>query len=112
VLGGVITTGISWRGIFLVNLPVGVAALAITRWRVDESKTTHAARPDWAGFLTLTAGLVSLVYALIRAGEIAWGDTGVIICLALAAVFLAAFVLVEHCSVSRRSEVGWLPRSR
>ena len=42
VLGGVITTGISWRGIFLVNLPVGVAALAITRWRVDESKTPHA----------------------------------------------------------------------
>jgi predicted MFS family arabinose efflux permease len=62
---------------------------------VDESKTQHAARPDWAGFLTLTAGLVSLVYGLIRAGEIAWSDTGVIICLVLAAVFLAAFVVVE-----------------
>ena len=42
VLGGVITTGISWRGIFLVNLPVGVAALVVTRWQVDESKTPHA----------------------------------------------------------------------
>jgi EmrB/QacA subfamily drug resistance transporter len=96
VLGGVITTGISWRGIFLVNLPIGVAALAVTRWRVDESKTPHAARPDWAGFATLTAGLVSLVYGLIRAGEIAWSDTGVIICLALAVVFLGAFVAVEQ----------------
>jgi EmrB/QacA subfamily drug resistance transporter len=96
VLGGVITTGISWRGIFLVNLPVGIAALVVTRSRVDESKTPHAARPDWAGFVTLTAGLVSLVYGLIRAGEIAWSDTGVIVCLVLAAVFLVAFGAVER----------------
>jgi predicted MFS family arabinose efflux permease len=96
VLGGVITSGISWRGIFLVNLPIGVAALAITRWRVDESKTPHAARPDWAGFATLTAGLVSLTYGLIRAGETAWSDTGVVTCLALAAVLLGVFVAVER----------------
>jgi EmrB/QacA subfamily drug resistance transporter len=96
VLGGLITSGISWRGIFLVNLPVGVAALVVTRRSVDESKTPHAAAPDWAGFLTLTAGLVSLVYGLIRAGEIAWSDTGVIICLVLAAVFGVAFVFIER----------------
>jgi EmrB/QacA subfamily drug resistance transporter len=96
VLGGIITDGISWRGIFLVNLPVGIAALVITRLKVDESKTPHASRPDWAGFITLTAGLVSLVYGLIRAGEITWSDPGVAICLALAVVFLAAFVAVER----------------
>ncbi len=96
VLGGIITTAISWRGIFLVNLPVGVAALVVTRAEVEESKTPNAARPDWAGFAFLTAGLVSLVYGLIRAGEIAWGNTGVAICLALAVVFLGAFVAVEH----------------
>src|ERR1700727_1484966 len=79
VLGGVITTGISWRASFLVNLPVGVPALAITRWRVDESKTSNAARPDWAGFGTLTAGLVSLVYGLFPAGAVARGDTGGVI---------------------------------
>jgi EmrB/QacA subfamily drug resistance transporter len=96
VLGGLITDGISWRGIFLVNLPVGVAALVVTRWQVDESKTPHASRPDWAGFVTLTAGLISLVYGLIRAGEMVWSDTGVVICLALAAVFFAAFVALER----------------
>ena len=96
VLGGVITTGVSWRGIFLVNLPIGIAALAITRWKVDESRTPHASRPDWAGFALLTAGLVSLVYGLIRAGELGWGDTGVTVCLVLAAVILGGFVLVEH----------------
>jgi hypothetical protein len=82
-------------GIFLVNLPLGVAVLAVTRWKVDESRAPRAGRPDWAGFLTLTAGLVALVYGLIRAGETSWNDTGVIICMCLAAVFLPAFVFIE-----------------
>ncbi len=96
LLGGVITTEINWRGIFLVNLPFGVAALAITRRRVEESMTPNSAQPDWGGFATLTAGLVSLVYGLIRAGEMAWSDTGVVICLVLAAIFFVAFVAAER----------------
>jgi EmrB/QacA subfamily drug resistance transporter len=96
VLGGLIVQEWSWRGIFLVNVPVGIAAVAITYWRVEESRSPHAARPDWAGFATLTAGLVSLVYGLIRAGERSWTDTGVIICLALAVVFLTAFIFTER----------------
>ena len=96
VLGGLITSGINWRGIFLVNLPVGVAALVVTRWQVDEYKTPHAGRTDWGGFVTLTAGLSSLVYGLIRAGELAWSDTGVEICFALAVVFFVAFVALER----------------
>lgn len=95
ILGGAITSGISWRGIFLVNIPIGIAALVVTRWKLDESKTPQAAGPDWAGFALLTGGLVSLVYGLIRAGEISWGDTGVVVCFCLAAVFLTAFILVE-----------------
>ena len=78
VLGGVITSGINWRGIFLVNIPIGVVAIVITLLQVDESKTPYATRPDWAGFVVLTAGLVSLVYGLIRASEISWSDTGVV----------------------------------
>jgi EmrB/QacA subfamily drug resistance transporter len=96
VLGGVITTGISWRGIFLVNLPVGVGALVVTRWKMDESKTPHASRPDWAGFVTLTAGLITLVYGLIRAGESGWSDVGVDSCFALAVVFFVVFLALER----------------
>ena len=95
VLGGVITSDLNWRGIFLVNIPIGVVAIGITVLRVDESKTPYASRPDWAGFVILTAGLVSLVYGLIRASEISWSDTGVEVCLALAVIFLGAFVIVE-----------------
>src|SRR6202451_1207521 len=50
ILGGVITTGISWRGIFLVNIPFGIAAIIITVTKVEESRTPQASRPDWAGF--------------------------------------------------------------
>ena len=48
VLGGAITSGLSWRWIFFVNVPIGVWALAVT-FRVDESKLAHAHAPDWAG---------------------------------------------------------------
>ncbi len=96
ILGGLITTGINWRGIFLVNLPIGVAAIFVTLWSVDESRSPHATRPDWTGFVVLTLALVSLVYGLIRASENSWSNTGVIACLCLAGVLTIAFVVVER----------------
>jgi EmrB/QacA subfamily drug resistance transporter len=95
ILGGLLTTGISWRAIFLVNVPIGVAAVAVAVWRVQESRPPHAQRPDWAGVAVLTSGLVGLVYGLIRASEISWSDGGVGISLACGAVLLVAFVVVE-----------------
>ncbi|MGW3974462.1 MFS transporter [Streptomyces ardesiacus] len=95
LLGGVLTSGVSWRTIFWVNLPIGLAALAITRWKVSESREPDAGPPDWAGFATLTAGLVSLVYGLIRAGQHSWSERGVISCLCLAAALIAAFLVIE-----------------
>ncbi|HVT67536.1 MAG TPA: MFS transporter, partial [Trebonia sp.] len=95
VLGGVITTDWNWRGIFLVNVPIGVLALAVTVWRVEESKSPRPAPPDWAGFVLLTAGLFGLVYGLIRAGENSWSETGVIVSLAAGAALLAAFGVAE-----------------
>jgi EmrB/QacA subfamily drug resistance transporter len=95
MLGGLIVTEWSWRGIFLVNVPVGVLAIAVTLWQVEESRSPHAPRLDWAGFGLLTAGLVSLVYGLIRASESSWSDTGVVICLAVGVAALALFVIVE-----------------
>ena len=96
VLGGVITTNWSWRGIFLVNVPIGILAVALTAWQVEESKSDHPTPPDWAGFALLTTGLVSLIYGLIRAGENGWSDTGVIACLAIAAAALAGFIAAER----------------
>jgi len=96
VLGGIITTGWSWRGIFFVNVPVGVAAMAVTVWRVAESRDPGRGGVDLPGFALFTGALVALVYGLIRAGEQGWGDAGVAICLGSAAVLLAAFVAAER----------------
>lgn len=63
--------------------------------RIDESRSPHPGRPDWGGFATLTVGLVALVYALIRAGQVGWSDERVWVCFVIAAVALAAFVAVE-----------------
>src|ERR1700728_5017938 len=95
VLGGVITTEWDWRGIFLVNVPVGVFAVVVTVLRVEESRSPHPTPPDWAGFVLFTAALVSLIYALIRAGENSWSDAGVIACLAAGVVLLVAFGVTE-----------------
>lgn len=95
LLGGALTSGLSWRWIFLVNLPIGVAAVVITFLKVAESKAEHARRPDWAGFALFTVALSSLVYGLIESNQRSFTDGLVIGCLVAAAVLLAAFIAVE-----------------
>jgi EmrB/QacA subfamily drug resistance transporter len=106
ILGGIITTGISWRGIFLVSVPIGVVALAVTWWRVDESRAPHPGRPDWIGFALLTSGLVGVVYGLIRASETSWSDSGVVISLVLGAVLLVAFGVAEATVANPMFDLG------
>ncbi len=95
VLGGALTSGLSWRWIFFVNVPIGVFALIVTLREVAESKAPVAHRPDWLGFVTFTLGLTALVYGLIRSHPDGWGSTTVVGSLAAAVILLAVFVLVE-----------------
>jgi EmrB/QacA subfamily drug resistance transporter len=95
LLGGLLTTGISWRWIFFVNAPIGVAAVIITLLRVAESRASQANRPDWAGFALFTLGLSSLIYALIESNERSFTNSLVLGCFAAAGALLIVFVLVE-----------------
>ena len=94
ILGGVITSGISWRGTFLINVPIGAAAIAIVALRVDEVHGSRARHLDLPGFLLFTAGLGSLVFGLIRLGEDS-GDQVALGWLAAGTLLLAGFVAVE-----------------
>ena len=95
LLGGVLTSGLSWRWIFFVNLPIGIVATAIAVTKVAESRAPRASRPDWAGFALFTVALSSLVYGLIESNQRSFTDGLVLGCFAAAAVLLAAFVIVE-----------------
>jgi MFS family permease len=98
LIGGVLTSGLSWRWIFFVNVPIGIAAVALTTTRVAESRSPRATGPDWAGFVIFTAALASLVYGLIESNQRSFTDRLVLGCLAAAAVLLAVFLIVERRS--------------
>ncbi|MDE3131124.1 MAG: MFS transporter, partial [Acidobacteriota bacterium] len=96
VLGGAITSGLTWRWIFFVNVPIGIAALFITlRW-VEESKLADAPRPDVPGFISFSLALAGLVFGLIRSQAEGWGSLQVLGSLIAAAVLLIAFVVIER----------------
>ena len=96
VVGGLLTSGISWRWIFFVNLPIGIVALLVTLRMVDESRNPFAKRPDVVGFATFSSGLAALTFGLIRSAPDGWGSTTVVAALAAAATLLTAFVVAER----------------
>ncbi|MGA2321703.1 MAG: MFS transporter [Solirubrobacteraceae bacterium] len=100
VLGGVITSGIGWKWIFFVNVPIGAIAVFVTLTQVADSRDPNAKGVDWAGLLTFSASLFLLVYALVQGNEKGWGSTEIVSLLIAAALLLVAFVLVEQ--VQRR----------
>jgi EmrB/QacA subfamily drug resistance transporter len=97
LLGGVLTTWLSWHWVFLVNVPVGLAAAALTPRMVPPVPATAADRSlDLPGALSAVGGLVALVYAVSHAGDDGWGSTPTIVGLGIAAVALTAFVTIER----------------
>ena len=105
VLGGVLTS-ISWRWIFLVNLPIGAFALLVTLTKVAESRNPFAKRPDFVGFVTFSGGLAALTFGLIRSNDDGWASTTVIASFVTAAVLLVAFVVAELVQREPMLELG------
>jgi len=99
VLGGVLTTALSWPWIFFVNVPVGIAVFVLSLRFVPESKDEHAHKSfDIAGAVTVTAGLLALVYGIVKAQEKGWTSLHTGGFFALAVVLLVAFVVIERRS--------------
>jgi EmrB/QacA subfamily drug resistance transporter len=96
LIGGPLVDGPGWEWIFFINIPLGLAALALSPRLLRESRAELTRRSyDPAGALTITAALVLLVYALVEAPDVGWGDVQTILLVAGSAVLLAAFALIE-----------------
>ena len=94
VLGGVITEWLSWRWVLFINVPIGIAVVAVAPLFVAE--TPHqTGRFDLAGAVTSTAGVASLVYGFVRAAANGWGDHLTLAAFGAAAVLLAGFLAIE-----------------
>jgi EmrB/QacA subfamily drug resistance transporter len=92
LLGGVLTDLLSWEWIFFVNVPVGITALVLAPFLIDESRDATADSYDLPGAVLVTSGLVTLVYAITQANNYGWGSLTTIGLFAAAAALLAAFV--------------------
>jgi EmrB/QacA subfamily drug resistance transporter len=95
LVGGALTQALGWESIFFLNVPVGIAAIAITLTKLRESRNPHASRIDWAGLVTFSTSLFLLVLGLLRGNDEGWGSTPIVSLLAGAAVLMAAFLVAE-----------------
>ena len=94
-LGGVLVGALGWRWAFLVNVPVTAVIIALTLWRVRESKDPNAGGVDWGGLISFTAACFLLVYALIAGNDLGWDSPTILGLFAATVVLLIAFVAVE-----------------
>jgi MFS family permease len=95
LVGGALTDGLGWASVFYINVPVGIAAIAVTYLRLRESRDPDATRVDWPGVATFSTALFLLVLALVRGNDEGWGSTLIVSLFAGAGALLAAFVAIE-----------------
>ena len=107
ILGGVLTEALSWRWVFFINLPIGIAAALLALRFVPNSRAEE--RPetaDVAGAVTVTGGLLVLVYAIVKAQAYGWTSARTLGLGAVAVLLLVAFVVVEQRSKAPLIRLG------
>src|SRR5947208_12609776 len=95
LLGGFLTSYLSWSWVFFINVPVGIAVIAAAPLLLGESRGQGHRHFDVAGATSVTAGVMLLVYAMTRATQEAWGSLATVSLLGASVVLLAAFVAIE-----------------
>jgi EmrB/QacA subfamily drug resistance transporter len=95
LIGGLLTDGIGWQSVFLINVPVGIGAIAVTYWKLAESRDPNAGRIDWGGLLTFSSALLIMVLGLVRGNDEGWGSPLIVGLFAGAVVLMGAFAVIE-----------------
>jgi EmrB/QacA subfamily drug resistance transporter len=95
LVGGVLTDSFGWASIFYINVPIGIAAIALTLSKVGESRNPEGSRIDWIGTVTFTAALFLLVFAIIRGNSVGWGSTQIVLLFLGAGALLIVFLVSQ-----------------
>jgi EmrB/QacA subfamily drug resistance transporter len=106
LVGGALTEAFGWEWIFFVNVPIGIAAIALTRAKLAESRAPDAEPVDWPGVATFSASLFLLVFGLVRGNPEGWSSFQVTGALVGAAVLMLAFVAIQLRSSHPMLELG------
>ena len=96
VVGGILVQHYSWRAVFFLNIPVGIATLIIGMVVLKESRESVIERFDLPGVITLAAGLSAIVYGLVKAQSWGWGATSTWLLVGVGVVLLVVFVVIEN----------------
>jgi EmrB/QacA subfamily drug resistance transporter len=110
LLGGAITEAASWRWVFLINVPVALASLVIVPRLIAESRVVDRGGFDLAGAVSVTAGMTTLVYALVKAPDYGWGSLTTHALFGSAVASIAAFAIIERRSTTPLIPSGFLRR--
>ena len=95
LLGGILTDTLGWEWVLFVNTPIGIAAAALAPRLLGESRDRSRASFDIAGAVSVTAGLVLLVYTLVDANDAGWGSAQTLVLGAVSVAMLAIFIAIE-----------------
>ena len=95
VLGGWLVEHASWRWVFFINVPVAAVVIAISIWRIPESRNNSGGSVDWLGAMLATAGLGGLVFGFVESTDLGWSDPLVVATLPIGVVCLVGFVVLE-----------------
>jgi MFS family permease len=96
LLGGILTSGLGWRWVFFINVPIGAAAIGASYLLLTETRSLDANRSlDVAGAITATGGLGALVYAIVGTDTHSWGSAHTLVPLVISVALLAIFVVIQ-----------------
>ena len=108
--GGLLTTYLSWRWIFFVNIPIGIVTAAVSVATLRETRDEEHGGIDWVGLVTLSGALFTFVFALLRGNEKGWSSTLIVAMLVGGAALFAAFVVWEWRSSRPMIELALFKR--